>query len=442
MHTHNLVQRFLKEQLIIMFFSKRFLPLFLVQFLGAFNDNTFRNALVMLITFELASSVADIAMLITLAAAIFILPFFLFSAFAGKIADSYNKTWLVKKIKLAEILIMLAATVALMTENVIFLFTILFFLGLQSTFFGPIKYSVLPEHLAENELLKGNGWFSGSTFVAILLGTLVGGAFAIMDKTIWLGGLIIFLAIIGYIASLFVPTSVEPKVKLKLSINFVKISWQEIKFSRQYPQAFFAVFAIAWFWFLGATYLSQVPLIVKELIFADEKVVLLFLATFSIGIAVGALIVNLLKITIKDISDVRWLAFLLLAISVAMWLSNLAIGFIEHTQEPLLLKDFFFAPIPMIVLLLLGTIAILGGMYTVPLYTLLQKQTPQGSRSRIVAVNNIINSMYMVLSAILIMLLYSIDKNLVDILFLISIINLLMFIWFYRYSQILKRRQK
>jgi len=415
-----------------MLFTKRFLPLFTVQFLGAFNDNVFKNALVMLITFQMANNAAEIGLLITLAAGLFILPFFLFSATAGKIADSYNKTKLIQKIKLAEILIMLMGAFAFWLQDLTLLFTVLFLMGLQSTFFGPIKYAILPEHLSEDELLTGNGWFSASTFVSILLGTIIGGFLVLTDGgMVWLSGLIVLLSTLGYGVSLMIPPSIVPAKKLPFSLNFAKTTWQEIKRARQYPQAFFAILAISWFWFLGATYLSQMPIIVKELIFADEQVVLLFLATFSVGIAIGAFIVNIMNIIVRKMADIAWLALLLFGISIAMALLNLMIGMIEKTEIPLSIENFVVSYPPLAILALLAIIAVLGGMYIVPLYTLLQVQTPQGSRSRMVAVNNITNAVFMVVSAILIMVLYTVDYNLVDIFTLIAVLNFLVFIWFY-----------
>ena len=415
-----------------MLFTKRFLPLFTVQFLGAFNDNVFKNALVMLITFQMANNAAEIGLLITLAAGLFILPFFLFSATAGKIADSYNKTKLIQKIKLAEILIMLMGAFAFWLQDLTLLFTVLFLMGLQSTFFGPIKYAILPEHLSEDELLTGNGWFSASTFVSILFGTIIGGFLVLTDGgMVWLSGLIVLLSTLGYGVSLMIPPSIVPAKKLPFSLNFAKTTWQEIKRARQYPQAFFAILAISWFWFLGATYLSQMPIIVKELIFADEQVVLLFLATFSVGIAIGAFIVNIMNIIVRKMADIAWLALLLFGISIAMALLNLMIGMIEKTEIPLSIENFVVSYPPLAILALLAIIAVLGGMYIVPLYTLLQVQTPQGSRSRMVAVNNITNAVFMVVSAILIMVLYTVDYNLVDIFTLIAVLNFLVFIWFY-----------
>lgn len=289
-----------------MFLTKRFFPLFTVQFLGALNDNVFKNALVILLAFKLAKAPAEIGMLITLAAGIFILPFFLFSATAGRIADSYDKTWLIRKIKLAEILIMLLGALAFLTQSLPFLFAVLFLMGLQSAFFGPIKYAILPEHLPSNQLLKGNGWFSASTFIAILLGTVIGGLLVMLKGgETYLSVLILSLAVLGFGFSLFIPPSVQPVSKVGLSWNVFVTTWQEIKFVRQYRQDFFAVLAISWFWFLGASYLSQIPVLVKDILFADNQVVHLFLIIFSVGIALGSLIVNRLKVTVRSLADIK-----------------------------------------------------------------------------------------------------------------------------------------
>lgn len=422
-----------------MFLTKRFFPLFTVQFLGALNDNVFKNALVILLSFKLAKAPAEIGMLITLAAGIFILPFFLFSATAGRIADSYDKTWLIRKIKLAEILIMLLGALAFLTQSLPFLFAVLFLMGLQSAFFGPIKYAILPEHLPSNQLLKGNGWFSASTFIAILLGTVIGGLLVMLKGgETYLSVLILSLAVLGFGFSLFIPPSVQPVSKVGLSWNVFVTTWQEIKFVRQYRQAFFAVLAISWFWFLGASYLSQIPVLVKDILFADNQVVHLFLIIFSVGIALGALIVNRLKVTVRSLADIKWLALLLLGISVAMWLANMALGLVVMTEQPLRLADFFFNLPAVMTLAMLAVVSIFGGMYIVPLYTLLQVQTPLGSRARVVAVNNIINAVFMVFSAILILFFYMINWNLIGILTVISVLNLIAFLVFNVYIKRVK----
>lgn len=416
--------------------ERRFFPLFWVQFLGAFNDNVFKNALVMMVTFKIVETASQVGLLVTLAAGLFIFPFFLFSAFAGIVADSFDKTKLIKIIKFTEVLIMLLAAWALMAENLVLLFVVLFLMGLQSTFFGPIKYSILPEHLSSDELLHGNGWFSASTFLAILLGTLVGGILVLADNGIaTLSIVLIALSLLGLLASFWVPASQEVQNKPKFSWNIFRLTQTEVSHCRQYPQAFFAILAISWFWFLGATYLSQMPVMVKELIGAEDKVLILFLAVFSIGIGVGAVIVSLLNVKVRSVKEVLKNGIYLLLISVIMWLSNLLMYDMLARETPLLLAEFLTEWKPLLVLVLLGIIATLGGIFIVPLYTLLQVKTPAGSRSRTVAVNNITNAVLMVLSAVLIMGMYALDWSLLRILFAVSLMNVLAVVWYFKAGQ-------
>lgn len=418
-------------------FQRRFFPLFWVQFLGAFNDNLFKNALVMWITFRLAETGAQAGLYITLAAGIFILPFFLFSAFAGQLADKYEKSRLIRKIKLAEILIMLLGAMAFVAQDITLLLAVLFLMGVQSTFFGPIKYAILPEHLQEDELLQGNGWFSASTFVAILLGTLVGGGLVLMSiAENGIAFAIITLAVLGYVASRFVPIGVAGDASIRVQGNFFKSTWQEVRHSRQHGQAFFAVLAISWFWFLGATYLSQIPVLVKDLLFADESVVLLFLATFSIGIGLGAWIISRMESKVTDLQQVRWQVWLLLGMTAAMLVSNIALTQVVPSNVLYSLPAWLTQIFPVMVLLLMGVVATLGGIFIVPLYTLLQVKTPLHERSRMVAVNNITNAFFMVVSSVLIMALYAAELDLMDILYVVALLNLGAAIWYWRSSQL------
>lgn len=424
-------------------FQRRFFPLFWVQFLGAFNDNVFKSALVMLITFRLAETPQQAGLYITLAAGIFILPFFLFSALAGQLADKVEKSRLIRQIKLAEILIMVLGAAALMAEDVRLLMAVLFLMGLQSTFFGPIKYALLPEHLKEDELLHGNGWFSASTFVAILLGTVLGGWLVLVENGIqWMGYAVLAVALLGYVASRSVPPGVEGEAALKLQWNVFKGTWQEMGKSRHHRQAFFAVLAISWFWFLGATYLSQIPVLVKEWLFADEQVVLLFLSAFSVGIGLGAWVVSLLKTQVRDLEQIRWQAWLLLGMSVAMLLSNVALNQITPSASLQTLAQWWPQAFPLLVLLLLAVVALLGGMFIVPLYTLLQVKTPLHERSRMVAVNNITNALFMVASSLLVMALYAFGWDLVDILYSVAMLNLGAAAWYFRRSRTLSEEGK
>ena len=421
-------------------FTRRFFPLFWVQFLGAFNDNVFKNAIVMLITFKFAQTGTEAGLLVTLAAGIFIVPFFLFSAFAGIIADTYDKALLIKLIKFSEVLIMILGAWALVSEDLTTMFVVLFLMGLQSAFFGPIKYSILPDLLTEDELLQGNGWFSASTFLAILLGTLVAGILVLSEAGISeLRAVIIGLAILGFLASFWVPSTPIVKDKPKLSFNFLALTLQEVRLCRRYPQAFFAVLFISWFWFLGATYLSQMPVIVKDIMGGEEKVLLLFLTVFSIGIAIGAVIVSRLNRPVRHLNDVLSNGYYLVGMTLLMWLSNALMTILPQQATPLLLSDFVTQWVPMLILICFGLIAVLGGIFIVPLYTLLQVQTPQGSRSRTVAVNNITNAVFMVLSAVIIMLLYAAGLDTNTILLVVSLLNITAIFGYFKMGRPLTR---
>lgn len=423
------------------FFSKRFFPLFWVQFLGAFNDNLFKNALVMLITFRLADTAEEAGLLITLAAGLFILPFFLFSAFAGQLADKYEKTTLIRKIKLSEILIMLLGATALVAQDMMFLFAVLFLMGVQSAFFGPIKYAILPEHLKDHELLDGNGWFSASTFVAILLGTIVGGWVVLTDdgETGMAIGVLI-IALLGYVASRFVPTSASGDAALSLQWNILTNTYQELGLRKDFPQAFFAVLSISWFWFLGATYLSQMPVLVSDYLSGNDKVVLLFLAVFSIGIALGAWIASQLKTPVRTLKNVQWLVLLLVGISLMILLGNGLLSQVDKTDQLIGVMAFLQHWNYVIILLSMLAISTLGGWFIVPLYTLLQVQTQQHFRSRMVAVNNITNAIFMVLSAVFIMVLYAFELSLITVLYGVSLLNLAVAYWYLRRSRVIRER--
>ncbi|MCK5432026.1 MAG: MFS transporter, partial [Gammaproteobacteria bacterium] len=286
----------------------RFLPIFCTQFLGALNDNVFKNAIVILIAFSLADKMgANGSILVIIAAGIFILPFFLFSATAGQFADKYEKSMLIRRVKIAEIIIMCMASVGFYFMSVSILLTVLFFMGTQSTLFGPLKYSILPQHLLEDELLGGNGMIQMGTYMAILLGTIVGGVLISMNSNEgWANGglyvsiVIVFLATAGWVASRSIPEAAAPEPMLRINWNFITETCRIIKYSREDRTVFWSIIGISWFWFYGATFLSLVPTYTRDVLSADERIATLMLTAFSIGIGTGSLLCE--KLSHKQIN--------------------------------------------------------------------------------------------------------------------------------------------
>ncbi|GKT11426.1 MAG: acyl-[acyl-carrier-protein]-phospholipid O-acyltransferase/long-chain-fatty-acid--[acyl-carrier-protein] ligase [Thiomicrorhabdus sp.] len=398
--------------------------------MGAFNDNFYKNAMIMLITFKLSESAEETGILITLAAGLFILPFFLFSSLAGQLADKYSKSTLIKKVNLAEVLVMLLGSFSLLNQQLELLFITLFLMGTQSAFFGPLKYAILPEIVDEQNLMKSNGLFSGSTFMAILLGTILGGAGVLMlDGTQMMALAIVVVSLLGYLISLGIKLTPAQNPALPIETHFIKSSWQIVLLCKDYHSAFFAVMAISWFWFLGAVLLSQIPSLVKYDLMANDSVVTLFLSVFSVGIAIGALLINLL---LKGRINLMFHGFFLFTISgllvILVWLIQLhgtLNPVLDSTVQLMSIASFMTAwPVNASVVILL-LIAVLGGAYIVPLYTLLQTQTPTALRARMIAVNNILNALFMVLSSILVIIGFTLSVSLLNMLLVLALINLL-----------------
>ena len=248
--------------------EKRFLPFFLTQFFGAFNDNVFKNALVIMIAFKVAG---DSDMLVNLAAALFILPFFLFSAVAGQIADKYEKSALIRKIKFTEIIIMSVAAMGFYFNNVPLLLFVLFLMGFQSSLFGPVKYGYLPQHLHKDELVGGNGLIESSTFLSILIGTILGGLLIALDTILPIAISVLCIAMAGFISAQFIPKTAASSPEIKLNFNIFKATLNNIKFLPSNRVVFLSVLAISWFWFYGSIFLMQIPNFSKKVLFGDEQ---------------------------------------------------------------------------------------------------------------------------------------------------------------------------
>ncbi|HCB14747.1 MAG TPA: glycerol acyltransferase [Gammaproteobacteria bacterium] len=402
--------------------ERRFLPFFITQFLGAFNDNVFKNALIILIAFQ-AADPAQANVLINASAGLFVLPFFLFSATAGQLADKYEKSRLMQLIKLLEIVIMLAAAMAFILGSLPLLIGLLFLMGWQSTLFGPVKYSILPQHLKPEELVGGNGWVEMGTFLAILIGTLLGGVLiAIQSNGTWLiAGTIVTLAVLGFISSLFIPQAAPDAPGLRINWNPITETWRTISIARRNRTVFLSVLGISWFWFLGATYLAQLPNYTKLSLGGDEHVVTLLLTTFALGIGIGSMLCERLSGRRVELGLVPFGSIGLTVFGVDLFFAGApvsadapligALEFLRSTSNWRVLLD----------ILLMG---MFGGFYIVPLYALVQQRSEPGFRSRVIAGNNIINALFMVLSALLaIIFLDSVGLSIPQFLLLTAIFN-------------------
>jgi acyl-[acyl-carrier-protein]-phospholipid O-acyltransferase/long-chain-fatty-acid--[acyl-carrier-protein] ligase len=383
--------------------SRRFLPLFLTQFLGAFNDNFFKSAMVMLITYRLAAKAGyDARILVNVAGGVFILPFFLFSALAGQLADKYERSFLVQVVKIAEIAVMGGAALGFYLEHVYLLMAVLFLMGAQSTFFGPLKYSILPQHLNEDELIAGNGLIQMGTFLSILTGTIFGGLSILSSGGIHLvSSLVIGIAAAGWWASRYIPGTRPVAPDLKLSANILRDTVKIVTDVIPHKDVFFSILGISWFWLVGAAFLSQFPTYANLVIGADEQVATLFLAVFSVGIGLGSMACNgLLKGEVSG-RYVPWAAMGMSAASVALYFASLP-GLrppLTPGAPPMGVSAFLLSRPNLAVLVCLFSISFAGGLYIVPLYAIIQSRTEESRMAGVIACSNITDSFFMVLSA-------------------------------------------
>ncbi|MGN7612914.1 acyl-[ACP]--phospholipid O-acyltransferase [Magnetococcales bacterium HHB-1] len=378
-----------------LFRTRRFMPLFMTQFLGATNDNVYKNALLVLIAYQLSQD--ESGLLVNLAAGLFILPFFLFSAFAGTLSDSMDKGLLMRRIKLAEVFIMLLGGLSFYYGRIELAFLALFLMGTQSAFFGPAKYAILPDHLRREELISGNALVEGGTFLAILIGTIVGGLLVLGDagaKNIMIT--VLMLAIFGWLSSLSIPAA-RPQAKVKRTFNFLSDLKAILKHAAAKRSRLLTILGISWFWLLGAVFLTQMPIFAKETLFSNSHIFTLFLSLFSIGIAIGSLLCNHL---LKGEISARYVP--LGALTISLFIIDLYFASTDFPQGAALWSLGAFLSLFngwRILFDLLG-IAIAGGIYLVPLYAMLQSDGSAANRSRHIAANNIINALFMVIAAV------------------------------------------
>lgn len=404
--------------------TRRFLPMFVTQFFGALNDNVYKQSLLLVITYGwINQQSTDISTLNNLAALLFILPYFIFSATAGQIADKYERSQLVRGIKVLEIIIMLIGSAGFLTGHLWLLLLALFLMGTHSTFFGPIKYAILPEILKPNELMSGNALFQSGTSMAILIGMILGGAVisASQGNLIWISLTVVMIAILGYISSRFVLKQNVTSPELKIDWNFFRTSFQTLKYAKSLPIIFLILLGNSWYWFYGATYLTQIPQLTQQNLHASENVVSLLLTFFSVGIGVGSLLCR--KIGGTEV-NLKMVPIGAIGLTVFAFYLAASLAFVPvRTGEMLGLQEIFTQGLSYYhVMLAVTLLGISGGFYIVPLYAMMQAFSPRSHRARVVAANNILNAVFMVSSAVFSIIILSVLKIDIKILFSITAI--------------------
>ncbi len=410
--------------------TRRFLPFFLTQFFGAFNDNLFRNALVVSITYGAVVAADDAAVLTNLAQGLFILPFFLFSALAGQLADKYEKSSLIRLTRLFEVALMICAAVALYFGHLPTLFTLLFLLGVLATIFGPLKYSLMPQHLRQSELVGGNALVDSGTFLAILVGTISGGLIAGGASSANTAAAVAMVVIAAgtYLCSRFIPRAEAADPNLKVNFNLFTATWDVIRFASQTRSIFLSLLGISWFWLVGALILAQLPAYAKDVLGGDKTVFTLLLAAFSIGTALGSLACERLSGHKIEIGLVP-----LGSIGMTVCLIDL---YFEHPDAhasgaALLSWKEFLSAGGWDVALDCALIGVFGGLFIVPLYALILSRSAESHRARIIACNNILNAGFMVLAAVLAIAWFALGFSIPQLFILAGVLNALVATYIY-----------
>ncbi len=383
--------------------KRRFLPLFLTQLLNALNDNLYKNAMVLFVVYQVYDSPEAETLISGVATAVFVLPFVLFSATAGQLADMRDKTKIIRWIKLAEIgimsigatgLVLAARGVSVDTLAIPLMFVALFAMGVHSTFFGPIKYAILPQHLKKKEVLAGTGLVEAGTYVAILVGMILGGVLPIMASTM----AVIVIALIGYGVCRWVPPAPAQTTETKVDWNPIRASKSLITFSMSNPELRYAVLAISYFWAIAAILSVQFIPLAKNVLLADKHVAAVLLVAFSAGIAIGSVSINAL---LKGDISARYSARAVLALG-ALLITFYALCRSWHlvpAGELFTVSEFMAQPLALALIVNLLLIAVAGGMFVVPLYAFLTTRVDKSEASRSVAANNFISSVFMVVGA-------------------------------------------
>lgn len=370
----------------------------MTQFLGALNDNIFRNGLVILITFQGVRIVGmDAGQLANVAGAMFILPFFLFSATAGQLADKYEKSRLMRAIKLLEIGLMVLAAFAFVTQSYSVLLFVLFLTGCQSTLFGPVKYAYLPQQLARHELVGGNALVESGTYMAIIFGLIIGGIAADYENQNILASCLVGMALLGYLASRQVPATRAVDPELVISWNAWTETWRIVGFARENRSVFLSILGISWFWFFGSAMTIQLPAYTLDILNGNEAITTGLLVAFAVGVGVGSLLCERMSGHRIELGLVPFGSIGLSVFAIDLYFAQPDL----HGVAVESVGEFLNRPGSLRILIDLSLLGAFGGFYSVPLYALIQHRTERKHLSRVIAANNIINALFMVAAAVL-----------------------------------------
>jgi len=414
--------------------QRRFAPLFWTQFLGAANDNIFKISFTGLVTYASARfDGVDPGTAAFLISAIFILPFLLFSATSGQVSDKFDKARVIRFAKSLEIVIMLIALAGFYFYSAPVLYLCTFLMGLQSTLFGPVKYAYLPQHLRDHELTGGNGMVETGTFVAILIGTIIGGLLAGLDEH---GALItallcLVVAIVGRVTAIWVPPTPSPEPDLRINWNPFTETWRNLCIAREKRAVFLSLIGISWLWFFGVTFLTSFFNFARDVLGGDAQVVTLLLAIFSIGIAIGSLLCERLSGEKVEIGLVPFGSIGMSLFAVDLYFASRGLtsggitgvaGFVQHAQHALahwrVMADLFF-------------LAMFAGFYSVPLYALIQQRSSPAHRARIIAANNILNALFMIVASLMGLFLLQAGLSIPELFLVVAVLNAMVAVYIY-----------
>lgn len=416
-----------------LFLKRRFAPLFVAQFLGAFNDNMIRSGLVVLIAYADSKGIklaAPAEILVTICSALLVVPFLIFSSVAGQLADKYEKGRLVIYTKIAEVGIMTVACYGFATHDINLLMFMLFVSGTHSTFFGPIKYSILPEHLKSDELLAGNGFIAGGSYLGILFGLICGGLLIEVPGNV-IGYAAVLIASTGLLAAVLIPSSPPAAPEIEIGYHWIRGTAEMLEHAKRHRVVFLSILGLSWFLLQGSVFMAQFSNYAKSVVHANNEVYTLFLTIFSLGIALGSVFCDKL---LKGEITARLSPYALLGVSVFTYLMLFFTPVPQH--EGLMdVHEFITAPEHLPMLLSMLMVAVCGGIYIVPLYAILQSKSEARSRSQVIAASNVFDSLFMTIAAVVSAVLLQVGFVITDLFIVTATLNLFVAIYALRHRQ-------